>query len=99
VTPGSLGAGAAVGLAAFSVLTLASLWARVGPGQLLAPGPAGLILAWPALVAFPANALVAWLRMAPVGASPRSPLPGGLAELHDEEAPRLQPSGGSATMG
>jgi hypothetical protein len=65
---------------------------------MLAAGALGDVLAWPTLVAFPANVLVAWLRLAPVGASPRSPLPDGLAELHDEEAVRLQPPGGSGTM-
>ena len=82
VTPRSLGAGAAVGLLLFSGLTLAALWLHAGPADAPGPGRLAAALAWPALLALPANALVAWLRVSPPGASPGSPLADRLTELH-----------------
>ena len=81
-TARSLAAGATVGLTLFGVLSLVALWGRIGP--IHPPAPLlGALLAWPALVALPANLLVAWLGTARVAAAPRSPLAPGLAELHE----------------
>ncbi|PYM58920.1 MAG: hypothetical protein DMD79_18500 [Candidatus Rokuibacteriota bacterium] len=81
-TARSLAAGATVGLTLFGVLSLVALWGRIGPIHTPAP-LLGALLAWPALVALPANLLVAWLGTARVAAAPRSPLAPGLAELHE----------------
>jgi Na+(H+)/acetate symporter ActP len=81
-TARSLAAGATVGLTLFGALSLVALWGRIGP--IHPPAPLlGALLTWPALVALPANLLVAWLGTARVAAAPRSPLAPGLAELHE----------------
>jgi hypothetical protein len=74
--PGALSGGAALGGAVFGVLAALRL-AEVPPASWI-----GWLAAWPALVALPLNALVAWLASASPRPSPRAPLAPGLAALH-----------------
>jgi hypothetical protein len=46
-------------------------------------GWVGWIAGWPALAGVPANALVVWVFARRAGPGSRSPLPSGLAGLHD----------------
>jgi hypothetical protein len=80
-SPRALGLGSAVGGVVFGVLALAGLGG--GPRGAEASW-AAWVVAWPALVGAPANALVAWLLSPPAVASGRDALPPDLAALHDE---------------
>jgi hypothetical protein len=79
LTASALAVGAAAGLVAFAVLTLLPLTAA---GGLAHRAGLGWLVAWPAVVAAPLNALIAWLLSLGPRPSPRAPLPPGLAELH-----------------
>lgn len=83
VTARALAVGATLGLALFGVLSLAGLWGGVGPDQGTDGAWLGWVLTWPALVAMPLNALAAWLLSPRPARTSRSPLPPGLAGLHD----------------
>jgi hypothetical protein len=81
VTARALHRGAWVGLTLFGVTSLVALALGWEPGV----GPGGWLgwpLAWPAVVAVPANLLAAWLAGARPPSSGRAPLAPGLADLH-----------------
>jgi hypothetical protein len=81
VSPRALAAGAVVGAGAFAVLAALALvpLARAGDASWGA-----WVVAWPVVVAAPANALVVWLLSPPTVPSSRGVLSPDLAALHDE---------------
>jgi hypothetical protein len=83
VTPRSLAAGATVGLTLFAGLSLVALWGRIGASGPPSGSTLAALLAWPALVALPANFLIAWLGTARAAPSAGSPLAAGFAGLRE----------------
>lgn len=81
LSPRALALGAAVGCVVFAALSVAGLAATPRPEE---PSWVAWLVAWPAVVAAPANALVVWLLSPPAVPSGRGALAADLATLHDE---------------
>src|SRR5262249_16220474 len=64
-------------------LSLVALWGRIGASGPPSGPTLAALLAWPALVALPANLLIAWLGTARAAPSTSRPLAAGFAGLRE----------------